>query len=589
MINIFYISDTLNTDTSVKDNLESSFLSTEYKLLDLNTILSPNFHYKKKSDYYDNVSILLLEDKDLSLLERINSRIQFSYSILLVDEIDRTIQKHLAKFDLIYTKNEAWRNIERAICLFARLAKHEKKEFPLQRENKLVMESNKMFHTLFNEMSNGGVILETEDDGKSFILKDANKKSLAIEEKNREEYIGYRFEDVFPTSINSGLLDDVGKVFSTSIPKRCTIKIEEDDRIKFIHENYIYKISDTEIVILYNDVTYESRMLSALEKSETLYRSLYNNIPSGLMLIDDKFIIKDVNESTCNITGYSRSELIGQSCSMICPRDVGNDECPFWHELDSRVEEINTIVKGKNDRIIPVIKNSRKLQLGDENYLMESFLDISAMKRAEQQIEEDLDEKKILLREIHHRVKNNLNIISSLLNIQSKKINSPEQAIKAFDNSKMRIYSMALVHEVLYKSHNLKRIPFREYATLLVKYYAEVFEGKNVSFELNIQKEKLSVNKALNCGLLINELVTNSMKHAFKTQEKGIIKISLDSSGAQYILGVSDNGIGVEINYCDKESSFGMQLVGMLVSQLNGQMRSNNEAGTAIEVRFNKD
>lgn len=586
---IFYI-----VDKSFEDNLQARFLnSVDYKLINLTEQLLSSMPNPTDFNLQIDTSILLMQSKFLAQLERINTLAKFSFSILINELPEKTFddkdRHHIEKFDLIYSDKEDWKNIEKAILTLVNISNKSRADTILNEEESLFKKSSKIFHTLFNEMSDGGVILETTDSGKSFFFKDVNKSSINIEGRKREDYLGFKFEDVFPGSIDSGLMEEVEKVFSTSIPKRCTIKIEQDSKTVYIHENYIYKISETEVVILYNDVTYQTKMLSALEKSETLYRSLYNNIPSGLLLIDDNFIIKDVNQSTCNITGYTRGELVGKSCSKICPRDIGNDECPFWSVLDSRVEEMNTVIKGKDSRVIPVIKNSRKLHISDNNYLMESFLDISAMKKAEEQIAEDLDEKKILLREIHHRVKNNLNIITSLLNIQSKKINSPEQAIEAFDNSKMRIYSMALVHDVLYKSHNLKRIPFKEYVDSLVNYYITVFEGKNVTFEVDIQKEKLSVNKALNCGLLINELVTNSMKHAFGSQDKGIIRISLRTTGENYILSVADDGIGIADDKRVGESNFGMQLVGMLVSQLSGQIRSNNEGGTIFEVRFKKD
>lgn len=197
----------------------------------------------------------------------------------------------------------------------------------------------------------------------------------------------------------------------------------------------------------------------------------------------------------------------------------------------------------------------------------------------EKKILESLEEKKILLREIHHRVKNNLQIISSLLNLQSNYIEDDETQ-NVFIGSQNRVKSMALIHEKLYGSSSLNRIDFGEYvenlAESLINSYMEI--PGNVRMNIDIKNVYLNIETAIPCGLMINELISNSLKHGFK-DSKGNIKIQITPKNEEYVLKICDDGVGFpeEIDFRNTET-LGMQLINSLVNQLDGEIKLVNDS-----------
>jgi PAS domain S-box-containing protein len=219
-------------------------------------------------------------------------------------------------------------------------------------------------------------------------------------------------------------------------------------------------------------------------------------------------------------------------------------------------------------------------------------LDISDRKLAETQIKESLREKEVLLQEIHHRVKNNLQVISSLLDLQSQHIN--EQAPQeAFRESCNRVKSMALVHEQLYQSKDCAKINFTEYIQNLTSYLLRVYDGVNVSqitLELDIDEVTLNINTAIPCGLIISELVSNALKYAFPNSTPGIINVALHSDGNKdFTLIVADNGIGFPIDWdFTTVTSLGLQLVNVLTGQLDGILELDRSLGTQFRISFSE-
>jgi two-component sensor histidine kinase/CHASE2 domain-containing sensor protein len=199
-----------------------------------------------------------------------------------------------------------------------------------------------------------------------------------------------------------------------------------------------------------------------------------------------------------------------------------------------------------------------------------------------------LDEKTVLLKEVHHRVKNNLQIISSLLNLQSSYIQDPT-ALSFFNESRNRVRSMALIHEKLYQSQDLAKIDFEDYLRTLTSGLQSSFAGRasGVRMALEVDAVMLGVDSAVPCGLIVNELVTNCFKYAFRDQP-GEIRISMRRGpDARFQLTVADNGIGFpkEVDFRNTES-LGMQLVTTLTEQLDGTIELRNGVGTTFEISF---
>ena len=218
-------------------------------------------------------------------------------------------------------------------------------------------------------------------------------------------------------------------------------------------------------------------------------------------------------------------------------------------------------------------------------------LDVSDRKLAEIQVRESLQEKEVLLQEIHHRVKNNLQVISSLLDLQSQHIEEPA-TLELFRESCNRIRAMALVHETLYKFKDFAKIKFAEYIENLTSYLfaAYIKNVENINLELDIDEVTLKLDTAIPCGLIINELVSNALKYAFPNKSHGTIYITLHFDGdAHYTLTVRDDGIGLPPNLEIKNvNSLGLKLVEVLAKQLEGTLQVNSRFGTEFSLRFSE-
>jgi len=205
-----------------------------------------------------------------------------------------------------------------------------------------------------------------------------------------------------------------------------------------------------------------------------------------------------------------------------------------------------------------------------------------------EQLQHYLDEKEWLLKEIHHRVKNNLQIVMSLLNSQSAYIDN-ELALTAIHDSQHRVHAMSLIHQKLYNSENLSSIDMSIYVRELVAYLTDSFNtGQRVRFELAIDPVEMDVSEAVPLGLILNEAITNSIKYAFPDNRNGVISISLsNSSPYQYLLVISDNGIGMPLYFNSRKTgSLGMGLMHGLSEDLNGNFSIENSDGTVIKISF---
>ena len=218
-------------------------------------------------------------------------------------------------------------------------------------------------------------------------------------------------------------------------------------------------------------------------------------------------------------------------------------------------------------------------------------IDITQRKLAEAQIQASLREKEVLLQEIHHRVKNNLQVISSLLDLQSQQIEDSAM-LEVFRESQNRVKSMALVHEKLYQSKNFAKINFAEYTESLVNYLFKAYElhSGNVTLELDIDEVALNIDTAIPCGLIINELVSNALKYAFPDNRSGKITISLHSEANRHFnLTIKDDGVGLPIDGEFKTvKSLGLQLVHVLTQQLKGTIDIDCHRGSEFRVYFSE-
>ena len=239
-------------------------------------------------------------------------------------------------------------------------------------------------------------------------------------------------------------------------------------------------------------------------------------------------------------------------------------------------------------------RNMRKWILEEQDFAASiSFiisLSLEASKRdeAQKQIINSLEEKSVLLREIHHRVKNNMQIISSLLSLQSSAIKNPEMK-DIFNESQNRVKSMSMIHEQLYQTDDLAKIDFNIYVNGLIKSLFQIYSPsqKHIDWNVNIEDVKLDLETAIPCGLIINELVSNSLKHAFKDRLNGKITVNMNKINDLITLKVVDNGVGISNNFqIEKATTLGLKLVKTLVNQLEGELIIGIKNGTSFNVTF---
>jgi two-component system response regulator len=217
--------------------------------------------------------------------------------------------------------------------------------------------------------------------------------------------------------------------------------------------------------------------------------------------------------------------------------------------------------------------------------------DITEQKLADEKIKSSLKEKEMLLQEIHHRVKNNLQVISSLLRLQSRYIND-QKSIDIFKETQNRVRSIAILHEKLYQSEDLAKIRFDEYVKILTEDLLYFYELDKSNIKLNIDVEEVSLNieTAIPCGLIIDEMVANSLKYAFPDNRIGEIKIELHlDDNNKYNMIVSDNGVGISADIDpEKTDTFGMQLIKYLTKQLKATIELDKNNGTTYNLIFNE-
>lgn len=254
------------------------------------------------------------------------------------------------------------------------------------------------------------------------------------------------------------------------------------------------------------------------------------------------------------------------------------------------------VLKGNQDRIIyanaaPIVDSANTMIGG-----IVVFLDVTESKQREiaiiekqEQLEKALVEKETLLKEIHHRVKNNLNVVVSLLKLQKDEIETVEQAYEAFDESSKRIYSMALVHESLYRSERLSEVEMGHYIqTMIGQLEYSIAEEKNIEYEYDLDTIFVDITKAIPCGIIINEMVTNANKHAFSSKTKGRILVTLkERSDDQIELTVADNGEGLPKDFdLERIHTLGFNLIKILTQQIDGELTADCKNGTILTISF---
>ena len=354
------------------------------------------------------------------------------------------------------------------------------------------------------------------------------------------------------------------------------------------------------------------KSVAALRESEQRLAGIVEAVTDAMAMIDSQLNIVWVNDVAKRISGH---DIFGKKCySAFYGQDKACEPCIVKQCFeDGGVHEFETkMIKadGSNKFFWCTASVAARHKDGRPKMVIEFLRDITDRKEAEKTLQVAYDqaiiyaeqlkaeieertraekEKEVLLREIHHRVKNNMQVISSLLKLQSKSVED-KRSLEMLKDSQDRIRAMALVHEKLYESKDLANIDFNEY----IKYLAQTLfrsyavNGEKIRLKLNIDKVMLKIDKAIPCGLIVNELILNSLKHAFADGDRGEIKVSLLFINENEVeLAVSDSGIGVPegIDF-NNSGSLGLKLVNILTDQIDGKLYLDRSKGTKFQIRF---
>ena len=346
------------------------------------------------------------------------------------------------------------------------------------------------------------------------------------------------------------------------------------------------------------DITERKRAKEALRESEEKYKFLVDNLKEIILIISKKGKLLFVNRMALTSFGYSEEELIGKSITNFITRDsIKTALSSLAQEFLGRPQpqmEIGVKTKSGKIRYLEVAEGSTLVhEKGKLIGVMINACDITDRKRAEEKTKTSLQEKEVLLREIHHRVKNNLQVISSLINFQTADIRD-KRDLAIFRELQNRIRSMSLVHEKLYQSKDLAHVNFKDYIRDLLKtlYRAHGVDKGKIALKIAVKDVSLGIDVAIPCGLIINELVSNALKHAFPEGQEGKIKISLHPTNKSEVeLIVSDNGIGLPEGFdFRKTESLGLHIVTILVEdQLHGKVEVDRTEGTTFKIRLKVD
>ncbi|AXV39583.1 MAG: hypothetical protein CIT02_04260 [Methanobacterium sp. BAmetb5] len=358
-------------------------------------------------------------------------------------------------------------------------------------------------------------------------------------------------------------------------------------------EHRIFSPLDVEFVqavanVLANIIN-QNRISHELEKSEMRYRLLAENASDMISTHKNSGNYSYASPYSLELIGYLPEELEDESAFIF----IHPDDIESVKENQAKLVSSGNIVitnyrlKHKEGNYVWVESTARILdpQTGE---IIVITRDISERMVAEQELRSSLKDKEILLQEIHHRVKNNMQIISSLLNLQSNFITDPE-AISVFRESQNRVKSMALLHENLYQSREMDKVDFKQYVKKLTDNLLSTYSAHSSHLKTEISSEnvKLNIETAIPCGLIINELLTNSLKYAFPHGQNGTIYLKIKAINDKYVLILGDDGVGLPPNFnLESTDTLGLRLVHNLVNQIDGELKVKNSKGTCFEILF---
>jgi PAS domain S-box-containing protein len=387
---------------------------------------------------------------------------------------------------------------------------------------------------------------------------------------------------------------------AAAVPKQMRGEYDEEYRIvrsdrsvRWIRET-AFPVRDTSgevsrIVGIAQDITRQKEAEESLRATSVLLSSLIDNLHAGI-------VVEDMSRRVIHLNPAFRKMF---ALSAPVESLLGIDSKLVFREQEVWAQRNDEIIRaGEECRDEEMVSESGRvfsrdyfplLVDGDCQYHLWRYEDITDRKRSDERIRASLKEKEVLLKEIHHRVKNNLQVISSLLNLQANQIKDKEAA-QVFRDSQSRVKAMSLVHERLYQSSDLASINFAGYVQDVTRHLLRSYQSgpRGVRMLVDVDPVSFNIDTAIPCALIINELVSNAFKYAFPNGKEGEIRIRLNqAAGEDLNLSISDNGVGFPPHVdWEQTDSLGLHLVRSLTDQLNGTIKCHLDHGARFDIRF---
>ncbi|WP_234571098.1 PAS domain S-box protein [Rhodohalobacter sp. 614A] len=453
-------------------------------------------------------------------------------------------------------------------------------------------EREQQFNSLFRNNPHPVYYFDVEGN-----FEGVNNKLVEFSGISEKELLSKRFEDF----IHEDDLERTKRHFQKTLDGssgQYEIKVKVKDGVKNIRVTKFPKYSGDNVVGVFGvfqDITKEKKTIQKVKESEERWQQLLRQNPQPVQIVQDGKIVYINQAGTRYYGARSLSELIRKPIMDF----VHNDDAEKVLKRKKLLEQ--------NQHIAPAV-NKIVLLNGEQRYIEAHSIpisykgkpaiqtvvhDITDLKQNQEMIGKSLKEKETLLKEIHHRVKNNLAMISSMLELQIMQ-STDQSATNALRDSQLRIRSIAMIHEKLYQNESLYGIRFDNYLKELVDTIKQTYltSGREVDVFLDLDSISLDINQVIPCSLIVNEVVVNSFKHAFNGMQKGALRILMNSEDSNIDLVISDDGLGLPENFdMHKQQSLGMTLIDALSNQLEGRVSFHEGAdgtGTVFRLRFKK-
>jgi len=574
--------------------------------LDKNKILDCNDQFAKLLGFQDRTEVMenpiteyINPDEITKIINSIEER-----SEILAKKSNNTIILLEATAGKIYPGD---REID--VLLFYDITRRKKIEIALEqsteRYKNLVENSpNGVFILIENKirfMNNTGIEFlgaKSEDDlyRREFLdfVSEEHKQELANDLLNTREGGDLEYKEIALVTLD-------GTVFSTGVQASLTIYnnkpaiqitvIDLKAQIALREERIRNKLAEETNAVLTEEIEQHKKTQEKLKEAQKFTRNIIESSIDMIIAIDKNGKITEFNQAAMSQFGYKPEEIIGNSVEVLYAnskeykkvRDAIIKQKIFTGEVITKRKDGETFISLLSSSVIMDQKGNVQGEMGVAR-------DITNRKIIERQIKDSLKEKEVLLQEVHHRVKNNLQVISSILSLQSNYVKD-EKTLEILDESQNRIKSMSYIHETLYQTTDFSSIEFSDYldrlATNLIHSYS--YSNGPISLKSDYDEIYLDIDNAIPCGLIVNELISNALKYAYDT-EGGNIDLAIKENDSKIFLRVADYGKGLPKDFKYEESdSLGMQLVYSLVDQIDAEMELNtSKNGTEFLITFER-